>query len=114
MRRQGYREAKGARNQSPDQNTMGNLFQLPRQSVGDVHPAESGGQVNRRQIRAARLIVATLILAACASDTPISTLPRLMASATFDHWRTIAFQAGVPVPDEGVKKATIALLEGML
>jgi hypothetical protein len=71
-------------------------------------------KANRRQIRAARLIVATLLLAACASDTPISTLPRLIARADFDQWRGIAFNAGVPVPDEGVKLATIALLEGML
>ena len=88
-----------------------------RERHGDRNDLRSGStraMINRRQIRAARLIVATLLLAACASDTPIATLPRLMARADFAQWRTIAFTAGVPVPDEGVKRSTIALLEGML
>lgn len=71
---------------------------------------------NRRQIRAARLIAATILQAAAQSPkpTPIPWLPSLVARMSFEQWRTLAFTAGVPVPDEGVKIATIALLQGVL
>ena len=69
---------------------------------------------NRYQIRKARQIVAVLILAAAASDTPFAMLPRLIARADEAQWRGIAFQAGCPVPDAGTKAATIAILEGLL
>jgi hypothetical protein len=69
---------------------------------------------NRRQIRAARLIAAVLIMGAAQSETPLTWLPGLIGKMSFDQWRTVAFTAGVPVPDEGVKLATIALLQGVL
>jgi pseudouridine-5'-phosphate glycosidase len=69
--------------------------------------------INRRQIRAGRLIAAVIVQAAAQTDTPLAVLPKLAAAMSFDQWRTLAFTVDLPVPDEGVKLATIAILNGL-
>lgn len=67
-------------------------------------------EVNGYQRRKAKALAGVLILAAAASDTPMSQLPALAARMSFDQWRCIAFQAGQSVPDHAAKVYTIGLL----
>ncbi len=65
---------------------------------------------NSYQKRKAKAMAGALILAAAASETPMSQLPALAARMSFEQWRTLAFQAGQAVPDHAAKVMTIALL----
>ncbi len=67
-------------------------------------------EANQYQRRKARAIAATFMLAAIASDTPLAKLPELAARMNDAQWRTVAFQAGQPVPDHAAKVLTVALL----
>lgn len=66
--------------------------------------------MNPYQRRKAKAIAGVLILAAAASDTPMSQLPGLVARMSDDQWRTVSFQAGVPVADRAARIYTIGLL----
>lgn len=65
---------------------------------------------NTYQRRKAKAMAGVLILAAAASETPMSQLPELAARMSAAQWQTIAFQAGQPVPDHAAKVYTVALL----
>ncbi len=67
--------------------------------------------MNSYQKRKAKRIAAVLLLAAAASDTPMSQLPALAAKMSHREWVTISMQAGVPVADHAAKVLTIALLQ---
>lgn len=66
--------------------------------------------MNPYQKRKAKAIAGVLILAAAASDTPMSQLPILVSRMSEDQWRTVSFQAGVPIADHAARVLTIALL----
>lgn len=66
--------------------------------------------MNPYQRRKAKAIAGVLILAAAASDTPMSQLPLLTSRMSEDQWRTVSFQAGVPVADHAARIYTIGLL----
>lgn len=65
--------------------------------------------MNSYQKRKAKAIAGVLILAA-ASDIPMSQLPVLASNMSEDQWRTVSFQAGVPVADRAARIYTIGLL----
>ena len=67
--------------------------------------------MNSYQKRKAKRIAAVLLMAAAASDTPMSQLPVLAARMSHCEWVTISLQAGVPVADHAAKVFTIALLQ---
>ena len=67
-------------------------------------PAPNGYQ------KAKARAIAGLLLEAGSGRFAPAELPRIAARMTADQWRTIAFQAGCPVPDYGTKLATIAYL----
>jgi hypothetical protein len=66
--------------------------------------------MNRYQLRKARAISGVLVLAAAASDTPMSQLAYLAARMDERQWITVSLQAGVPVADHAAKVLTVALL----
>ena len=66
--------------------------------------------MNRYQLRKARAIAGVLVIAAAASDTPMSLLPVLAARMSHEEWITVSLQAGVPVADHAAKVLTVALL----
>lgn len=68
---------------------------------------------NRYQGRKAKLIAGTLVLAAAQSDTPMSNLATLAAHMSESQWRTVSFQAGVPVADVPCRVLCIAMLGGL-
>jgi hypothetical protein len=65
---------------------------------------------NAYQARKARQISACLLQAAARSSVTLRELPKLAARMSMDQWRTVAFQAGVAVPDLAAKRATVAYL----
>lgn len=65
---------------------------------------------NGYQNSKAKAIAGVLVLAAAASDTPMSQLPVLASRMNDDQWRTVSFQAGVPVADRATRIYTIGLL----
>jgi hypothetical protein len=66
---------------------------------------------NRYQAKKGRRMAATILRAACSSQSvTISELARISSKMTEDQWRTVAFQAGVAVPDVEAKRATVAYL----
>jgi hypothetical protein len=69
---------------------------------------------NRYQLRKARAISGVLVLAAAASDTPMSLLPVLAAQMSHENWITVSLQAGVPVADHAAKVLTVALLGNLV
>lgn len=67
--------------------------------------------MNRYQLRKAKLIAATLILAAGQSENvPMTQLAQLAASMDHRGWVTVSLQAGVPVADYPCKVLVVALL----
>lgn len=68
---------------------------------------------NGYQKAKAKKIAGVLVRAAAASTIAMSQLPELAARMTADQWRTVSFQAGVPVADRSAKVLVIALLLGM-
>lgn len=66
--------------------------------------------MNAYQRRKARAIAGVLLLAAAASDTPMSQLAQLAAKMSHREWITVSLQAGVPVADHAAKVFTIAYL----
>lgn len=62
------------------------------------------------QRRKARAIAGVMILAAAASDTPMSQLATLASRMNERQWITVSLQAGVPVADQDAKVLTIVLL----
>ena len=69
--------------------------------------------MNRYQRNKAKRIAAVLLLAAAASDTPMSQLALLASRMDQRQWITVSLQAGVPVADHADKVFTIALLGGL-
>lgn len=71
------------------------------------------GFMNSYQIKKAKALAGVLVLAAAASNTPMSQLPELAARMTHRQWITVSMEAGVPVADHAAKAMTIALLGGL-
>jgi hypothetical protein len=73
-----------------------------------------GGRVERPansyQSRKARQISACLLQACARSSVTLRELPKLAARMSMEEWRTVAFQAGVAVPDYAAKLLTVAYL----
>lgn len=67
-------------------------------------------KINGYQKRKAKAIAGVLALNAAISDTPMAQLAQLASRMTSDQWRTVAFSANQPVPDEPCKIMTVALL----
>jgi hypothetical protein len=65
---------------------------------------------NAYQRHKARLIAATLLLAATQTDIPMSQLALLASHMSPEQWRTVSFQAGVAVADKAAQVLTVALL----
>lgn len=65
---------------------------------------------NSYQKAKARSIAACLYRACLESSAFLFELPALAARMNASQWRTVAFQAGQPVPDYQTKLATIAYL----
>lgn len=65
---------------------------------------------NNYQRRKAKLIAAVLLRAAALADIPMAELHKMAARMTPDQWRTVSFQAGVPVADHEARVLTVALL----
>jgi hypothetical protein len=68
---------------------------------------------NSYQRRKARLIAATLLIAAAQSDTPMSSLAQLAAMMDESQWRTVSLQSGVAVADLPARVYVIAILGGL-
>lgn len=66
--------------------------------------------MNSYQKRKAKAIAGVLIMAAAASDIPMSQLSVLASKMSEDQWRTVSFQAGMPVADRAARIYTIGLL----
>lgn len=71
------------------------------------------GDVNKYQMKKARLIAAALLIAACQSDTPQANLSRLVARADEGQWTSLSFAAGVSVADVPCRALVITILEGL-
>jgi hypothetical protein len=69
--------------------------------------------MNSYQSHKARQIAATLILAAGASDVPMIQLAQLASMFDEDQWRTVSFEAGVPVADTEARVMVVAILGGL-
>lgn len=65
---------------------------------------------NKYQQKKAKALAGVLILAAAASDTPMSQLPELAARMSHRQWITVSMEAGVPVADHAAKVYCIGLL----
>jgi hypothetical protein len=65
---------------------------------------------NGYQSRKARQIAACLIEAAARSSVTLRELPAIAARMNMAEWQSVAFQAGVAVPDYSAKLLTIAYL----
>lgn len=68
-------------------------------------PAPNGYQKAK-----ARQIAGVLLAACSGSSATLAELPGLVARMNASQWRTVAFQAGQPVPDYPTKLATVAYL----
>ena len=66
--------------------------------------------MNRYQMRKAKLIAATLILAAAQTDVPMTQLALLASRMDEAQWRTVSFAAGVAVADQQARVMVVALL----
>ena len=66
--------------------------------------------MNAYQTKKARLIAASLMLAAMQSETPLSSLPALAASMSHRQWVSVSLAAGVPVADQPARVMVLALL----
>ena len=65
---------------------------------------------NRYQMRKAKLIAATMVLAAAQTDVPMTQLALLASRMDEAQWRGVSFQAGVSVADTPCKVLVVALL----
>jgi hypothetical protein len=66
---------------------------------------------NSYQERKARRIAACILEAAARCESiAFEELPVLTAKMSEDAWRTVAFQAGVAIPDDRAKLLTVAYL----
>lgn len=67
--------------------------------------------MNRYQMRKAKLIAATMVLAAAQStDVPMAQLSFLASIMSESEWRTVSFAAGVAVADQQARVMVVALL----
>lgn len=67
--------------------------------------------MNRYQMRKAKLIAATMVLAAAQSENvPMTQLALLASRMDEAQWRGVSFQAGVSVADTPCKVLVVALL----
>ena len=66
--------------------------------------------MNRYQMRKAKLIAATLILAAAQTDVPMTQLAHLAAAMDHRQWISVSLQAGVAVADTPCRVLVVALL----
>lgn len=69
--------------------------------------------MNRYQKHKAKLIAATLLIAAAQSNTPMSQLAGMAASFGESEWRTVSFTAGVAVADTPARVYVVAILGGL-
>ena len=65
---------------------------------------------NGYQASKARKMAACLLRAAASSSVTIRELPQIAARMNMAEWQSVAFQAGVAVPDYSAKLLTIAYL----
>ena len=68
---------------------------------------------NSYQRNKAKRIAAVLILAAAASDTPMSQLALLASRMDQRQWITVSLQAGVPVAEHSARVLVVAMLHGL-
>ena len=67
--------------------------------------------MNRYQMRKAKLIAATMVLAAAQSENvPMTQLALLASRMDEAQWRGVSFQAGVAVADAPARILVVALL----
>lgn len=67
--------------------------------------------MNRYQARKAKLIAATMVLAAAQStDVPMAQLSFLASIMSESEWRTVSLAAGVAVADQQARVMVVALL----
>jgi hypothetical protein len=71
-------------------------------------PTPVASAYDRKKARA----IAACLLQACTRSEQVSVreLPKLAARMSNAEWRTVAFQAGVAVPDLAAKRVTVAYL----
>lgn len=69
--------------------------------------------MNGYQKAKAKKIAAVLLMAAAASDTPMTKLADLAAHMSNDQWRTVSFQAGVSVAEQPARVLVVAILLGL-
>ena len=68
---------------------------------------------NGYQKSKAKKIAAVLLLAAAASETPMTQLAELAARMSHREWITVSLQAGVPVADKPARVLVVAMLLGL-
>lgn len=66
---------------------------------------------NRYQERKAKVLAASLLQAAIASDVPLSKLAFMAARMTHQQWISLSLANGLPVADLPARVYTIALLQ---
>lgn len=68
---------------------------------------------NGYQVKKAKAIAGTLVLAAAQSDTQMHDLAKMAAMMTMAQWRTASFSAGVPMAELECKVLVVAMLGTM-
>lgn len=69
--------------------------------------------MNSYQRRKARMIAASILSAACQSDTPIGNLPRMLVTLDERAWVSVSLAAGQSVADTQCRALVVAILGGL-